>query len=70
MILPGGEIAARSTIGDEATLSVPVPLVSPQDSLVMRWGDWFGWASLVLGLLMMIALRLVPAAGGGLVSES
>lgn len=49
LILPGGEIEARSPIGDSATLSFSVPLASPIESAAVRWGDWFGWASLIAG---------------------
>ena len=63
LILPGGEIPVRTTIGVPTTLNVTVPLVAEEQTLVMRWGDWFGRAALVLGVLMMIVLvRAGPAS--------
>lgn len=62
LILPDGEIATRSAVGKKATLSFSVPLISPIESTVVRWGDWFGWASLIAGvstiLLIMIWVQM------------
>ena len=71
LILPNGEIAARSPVAEEATLNGALPLVEQADSLVLRWGNWFGNAALVVGLLLALALSLMrrPARsterGGG-----
>ncbi len=59
LILPGGEIAARSVLGTATTLSVAVPLVSIEPSLIMRWGDWFGWASLAAGAVLLLVIQVV-----------
>jgi apolipoprotein N-acyltransferase len=56
LILPTGEVAARSDIGAETVLSIDVPISSAEDSLVMRWGSWFGPTALVLGLFVLLLL--------------
>ncbi|MBW2509759.1 MAG: hypothetical protein JRE81_14100 [Deltaproteobacteria bacterium] len=62
LILPSGEIVARSPLAEEATLNGALPLVEQADSLVLRWGNWFGHAALVAGLLLALVLALMPRA--------
>lgn len=69
VILPGGEISGRSALGSETTLSVAVPLTSPDPSLMMRWGDWFGWASLVSGFLILMLIVFVKPVDRGEVAS-
>lgn len=56
LILPGGDIAARTEVGVEAVLTGSVPLIENPDSLMVRWGDWFGRASLLTGGALLIFL--------------
>jgi apolipoprotein N-acyltransferase len=63
LILPGGEIAARSVLGVETALNINVPLTVAGESLIMRWGDWFGGASLASGLLLAVFLMARRSAG-------
>jgi len=63
LILPGGEIAARSVLGVETALNINVPLTVAGESLIMRWGDWFGRASLASGLLLAVFLMARRSAG-------
>jgi apolipoprotein N-acyltransferase len=69
LILPNGEIAERSQLGVEVSLNLDVPVVTADDTLMVRWGDWFGRAALApgLGLLLVIHLlasrRIEPSEG-------
>ena len=56
LILASGEIAARSEVGTETVLMVDVPLTAADESLLMRWGNWFGPTALVLGFLLLFLL--------------
>jgi apolipoprotein N-acyltransferase len=58
-ILATGEIAARSLVAEETTLSGSMALANHPESLMMRWGDWFGGAALALGLLLLLLLLVV-----------
>jgi apolipoprotein N-acyltransferase len=64
LILPSGEIVARSPLAEEATLNGALPLAEQGDSLVLRWGNWFGNAALVAGLLLALALAFMRRASG------
>jgi apolipoprotein N-acyltransferase len=61
LILPNGEIAERSEHGVEAILNLDVPIVTPGDSLMVRWGDWFGWVAIAPGLGLLIAIQLLAS---------
>jgi apolipoprotein N-acyltransferase len=65
LILPGGEIVARSAVGSKATLRFSVPLVSPVESTAVRWGDWFGWISLLFGISTILLISLHARASSG-----
>jgi apolipoprotein N-acyltransferase len=56
ILLPGGEIARQTEVGVEATLDASVPLASLGPTLFVRWGDWFGSAALVGGIVLLLAL--------------
>jgi apolipoprotein N-acyltransferase len=49
LILPNGEITQPTAIGSQEVLHVSVPIVEPMDTLMKRWGDWFGWFALLTG---------------------
>ena len=54
LILPSGEVAARSEIGKTSVLSIDVPITAAEETLLMRWGSWFGAFSLLLGLVLFL----------------
>ena len=56
LILPNGKISARSKLGAEDVLNLDVPVVGTEMSLMVRWGDWFGWAALGAALLLLIII--------------
>jgi apolipoprotein N-acyltransferase len=56
LVLPSGDVVERSEYGVRASMSWSVPVVERRETLMVRWGDWFGAASLFLsgtGLLMV-----------------
>ena len=57
LILPNGELSAQSELGTQDVLNLDVPVVGTEMSLMVRWGDWFGWGALVSGLLLLIIIR-------------
>jgi len=66
LIGTSGEIAARSLVGEEATLSGSISLTEHPDTLMTRWGDWFGNAALALGLLLWLVLGATTRRIGGI----
>lgn len=48
LILPSGEIARRSELGERQILNLEVPIGRTPETRMVRWGDWFGRVSLVL----------------------
>lgn len=61
IILPDGEIMVRTELGAETLFRAEVPVVAEMDSLVMRWGSWFGWAALASGILLSLGIGLRPS---------
>jgi apolipoprotein N-acyltransferase len=59
LILPNGEITERSELGVEAILNLDVPVVTTNDTLMVRWGDWFGRAALAPGLGLLLVIQLL-----------
>jgi apolipoprotein N-acyltransferase len=53
LILPNGEVLHATRFGREEARTITVPIIEPRPTLRARWGDWFGPASLVLGLLAL-----------------
>jgi apolipoprotein N-acyltransferase len=61
LILPNGDVLHATRFGGEEAKTIPVPIIEPAPTLRKRWGDWFGPASLVLGL---VSLRRKERASG------
>lgn len=65
LILPNGDVPERSEYGARQSLSWSVPVLGRQDTPMIRWGDWFGGASLALSLggLVLVAGRIPSRRG-------
>ncbi|MBW2232029.1 MAG: apolipoprotein N-acyltransferase [Deltaproteobacteria bacterium] len=50
LILPSGEVLHETDYGTTRALNWTVPIIAPHRTLMTRWGDWFGPASLILSL--------------------
>jgi apolipoprotein N-acyltransferase len=61
LILPNGEITERSELGVEAILNLDVPVLMTDDTLMVRWGDWFGRAALAPGLGLLLVIHLLAS---------
>ena len=48
LILPTGDVVERSAYGTRASMSWSVPIIGRRDTPMVRWGDWFGIAILLL----------------------
>jgi apolipoprotein N-acyltransferase len=60
---PTGEVIVQTRMGDRAVLVGEVPAFTPPPTLMVRWGDWVGGASLAVLLLLAAATFLrSPAA--------
>ena len=65
LVLPDGEIAARTSIGRREILRVSVSLAPPTWTLMRAWGDWFGAFSALASLLLTLAALLTrPGLAG------
>jgi hypothetical protein len=52
-------VEARSKLGVPEILPVALKVLpKPPETLFVRFGDWFGWAGLGLGVLGLLALSL------------
>jgi apolipoprotein N-acyltransferase len=69
LILPSGEIAARTGLFEPGVLRARVRLHEPPWTLMKQWGDWFGLFSLVTGLLPLALLALRQRVAGGSVRK-
>jgi apolipoprotein N-acyltransferase len=61
-----GELTATTTVGERRALVGSVPLVRSADTLMLRWGDWFGpcaFAAGALALLLAMAKRRARRLG-------
>ncbi|MEE3331615.1 MAG: apolipoprotein N-acyltransferase [Myxococcota bacterium] len=60
LILPSGEVTARTEWGEERTLSLEVPLWEPvapgERTTMLEWGDWFGRHALFIGTALVLIL--------------
>jgi apolipoprotein N-acyltransferase len=61
LILPNGEINERSELGVQAILNLEVPVVMTDDTLIVRWGDWFGRAALAPGFGLLLVIHLLAS---------
>ena len=59
LILPDGTIAKRSSSGTQQILNLEVPMGGARETLMVRWGDWFGRAALVSGAVLLSMLFFV-----------
>jgi apolipoprotein N-acyltransferase len=53
LVLPNGDVLHATRFDREEAKTIPVPIIEPAPTFRMRWGDWFGPASLVLGLVSL-----------------
>ncbi len=51
LILPDGSMTNRSQINREEIVNMTVPILPSIQTLMLKWGDWFGKFALILGLL-------------------
>jgi apolipoprotein N-acyltransferase len=49
-----GELIATTTVGERRALVGSVPLVGSADTLMLRWGDWFGPSAFTGGVLALL----------------
>jgi apolipoprotein N-acyltransferase len=65
LILPNGDVLHATRFGREEAKTIRVPIIEPAPTLRMRWGDWFGPASLVLGLILLRRKGRTSGGAGG-----
>jgi len=53
LILPNGDLQHATDFGSEAVRAIRLPIIAPLSTLRLDWGEWFGPASLVLGLFAL-----------------
>jgi apolipoprotein N-acyltransferase len=61
LILPNGEISQQTGKNEATVMNVKVPLIQPQSTLMLRWGDWFALTALIASALGLVALLWRPA---------
>jgi apolipoprotein N-acyltransferase len=62
IILPSGEIRARTDFSTQDVLIAQVPITSPINAPMLAYGDWFGRACLVLSIILLVITLLgIPA---------
>jgi apolipoprotein N-acyltransferase len=57
LILPTGDLGQPTDYGKRRSMNVSVPVIERIETPMIRWGDWFGGASLILGLLGLLLVR-------------
>jgi apolipoprotein N-acyltransferase len=57
VITPTGELLAQAGVHERAALVASVASGPPVRTLMLAWGDWFGRAALVAGLLVLGVAR-------------
>ena len=50
LVVPDGTIAEKTEIGVQEILNAEVPVIPAIDTLLLKWGNWFAWTSLFLGV--------------------
>jgi apolipoprotein N-acyltransferase len=50
LILPNGDAVERSEYGIRGSMSWSVPVIERYETPMIRWGNWFGGASLLLAI--------------------
>lgn len=53
LILPTGEITGSTPIMESAILNATIPLLQPQKTLMVSWGNWFQPFALIAGILLL-----------------
>ncbi len=53
LILPDGSIQHPSSLNKEEILNLKVPILPPLFTLMLAWGDWFKYFSLLVGLCLI-----------------
>lgn len=48
LVLPDGEITQRTKLFEPEILNATIPIIEPIPTLMLKWGDWFGWTALFL----------------------
>jgi apolipoprotein N-acyltransferase len=65
LILPDGSIAHESALGTQQILNLEVPVLPARETLMIRWGDWFGPTALVSGLGLLSMLLALDRKSAG-----
>jgi apolipoprotein N-acyltransferase len=63
VITATGDVVTAAGVGERTTLAAALAPRSAPASLMVRWGDWFGPAALVAGLVLAGAGSVLPRAG-------
>lgn len=57
LILPDGTLTHQTPLNTPQAVLVNVPILRPQRTLMLAWGDWFASAALFVGCLLMVLLH-------------
>jgi apolipoprotein N-acyltransferase len=57
LILPTGDALQRTDYGKRQTMNLSVPVIPRIETPMIRWGDWFGVASLILSIGGLLLVR-------------
>jgi apolipoprotein N-acyltransferase len=58
LILPDGERVNPSPIYVAGNYFYEIPVIKPQKTLMLLWGDWFGLTALVLSVIIILGARI------------
>ncbi len=64
LILPNGDVLQRSDYGTRESMTLSVPVIGRYETPMIRWGDWFGEASLILSMGGLLLVRRSSLLGG------
>ncbi len=59
LVMPDGEIVQKTGIFRPEVLNVTVPVLPPVPTLMLKWGEWFGWFALIAGTILLVGLGWV-----------